>query len=189
MLASIYRSTMMFNVKGLIRAYRVPALTLAMVACILCALYGVWRMASYSEPMLAEKFIDAAQSSVGDPPVALYDFGVQAYKAGKHKVAKDALTEAFNQLSKNTGVIPPEKTGLAGQIQFMLGVVNEHEKQFRVAVTAYEDALRFTPDNLNAKYNLERLKAQFPDLGKGGGSPQDPNQTPSNGRNNDKKGI
>jgi hypothetical protein len=69
-------------------------------------------------------------------------------------------------------------------------VVNEHEKQFRVAVTAYEDCLRQTPDNLFAKYNLERLKSQFPDLGKGkGGSPQDPNQDPSKGKQNDKKGI
>lgn len=175
--------------KDFIRALRVPALGLVMVAGIVLALYGAWRMASYSYPMLTENFLDAAKSSVGDPPVALYDFGVQAYKAGDPRLAKDAFTEAFNQLTKNTGVVPPERKELAAQIQFMLGVVNEQSKQFRVAVTAYEDSLRFSPDNLNAKYNLERLKQQFPDMGKGGGDPQNPDKTPSNGKSNDKKGI
>ncbi|MDZ4838049.1 MAG: hypothetical protein SGJ27_30055 [Candidatus Melainabacteria bacterium] len=175
--------------KEIISAFRVPAMSLVMLVCVVLALYGAWRMVSYSGPMLTENFQGAAQSSVGDPPVALYDFGVQAYKAKDYRLAKDAFTEAFNQLSKNTGVVPPERKELAAQIQFMLGVVNEHAKQFRVAVTAYEDSLRFSPDNLNAKYNLERLKSQFPDMGKGGGGASDPNQKPSNGNSSNKKGI
>jgi tetratricopeptide (TPR) repeat protein len=179
----------MTNTNEFIRAYRVPAMTLLAVACICAALFGLFRLVSYSGPMLAEDFRGAAESSVADPPVVLYDIGLGLYKKGQHAIAKDVFTEAFNQLTKNTGVVPPERKELAGQIQFMLGVVNEHEKQFRVAVTAYEDCLRQTPDNLNAKYNLERLKSQFPDMGKGGGSPQDPSKDPSSGKRNDKKGI
>jgi tetratricopeptide (TPR) repeat protein len=180
----------MKNSKEFIRAFRVPALGIVMIAGFVLALYGVWRLGSYSYPMLSENFQDAAQSSVGDPPVALYDFGVQAYKDGDPALAKDALTEAFNQLTKNTGVVPPNRKELAGRIQFMLGVVNEHAKQFRVAVTAYEDSLRLSPDNLDAKYNLERLKSQFPDIGKGGGGdPQNPGQQPSKGNSSNKKGI
>lgn len=176
--------------KELIRAFRVPAMTLVMVASIGLALLGIFRLVSYSGPMLAEDFLGAAQSSVGDPPVALYDLGVKAHKSGENALAKEALTEAFNQLTKNTGVVPPDRKELASQIQFMLGVVNEHEKQFRVAITAYEDCLRFAPDNIYAKYNLERLKQQFPDGGKGpGGDPQDPSKDPSKGKQNDKKGI
>ena len=98
----------MMTKQDFIRALRVPALGVVMVTGIVLALYGVWRMGSYSYPMLSENFRGAAQSSVGDPPVALYDFGVQAYKAGNPKLAKDALTEAFNQLTKNTGVTLPE---------------------------------------------------------------------------------
>ena len=179
----------MIDTKELIRAYRVQAMSVLLVASILLALFGAFRLASYSGRMLAHDFVGAAGSSVGDTPLALYDYGIQAYQKENYALAKDALTEAFNQLTKNTAVVPPERKELAGQTQFMLGVVNEHAKQFRVAVTAYEDCLRLTPDNLNAKYNLERLKSQFPDLGKGGGSPQDPSKDPSKGSQNNKKGI
>lgn len=180
----------MKNSQEFIRALRVPASLVVMAAGILLALYGAFRLASYSYPMLTENFERAAQSTVGDPPVALYDFGVKAYKAGDPALAKDAFTEAFNQLTKNTGVVPPDRKELAGRIQFMLGVVNEQAKQFRVAVTAYEDSLRFQPDNLDAKYNLERLKSQFPDMGKGGaGGSSDPGKQPSNGNQGNKKGI
>lgn len=172
----------------IIRAWRVPAMTLAIVASLALTAVGVHRLLTYSAPMLAENFESAIDSSV-DQPLALYNLGLKAYKYERYTLAKDVLTEAFNQLTKNTGVVPPDRKELAGQIQFMLGVVNEHEKQFRVAVTAYEDCLRLTPNNLDAKYNLERLKSQFPDLGKGGGSPQDPSNDPSSGKRNDKKGI
>ncbi len=179
----------MKNLNDFIRAYRVQAMTLLVVASICASLFGVYRLFSYSVPMVTEDFMGAMESPVADRPLVLYDLGLQAYKRDNHDIAKQILTEAFNQLTKNTGVVPPEQKELAGQIQFMLGVVNEHEKQFRVAITAYEDCLRQTPDNLNAKYNLERLKQQFPDMGKGGGSPQDPSGAPSSGKRNDKKGI
>jgi len=178
----------MTNLADFIRAFRVQAMTLLMVASICASLYGVYRLVSYSVPMATEDFIGAVESPVADRPLVLYNLGLQAYKLENHDIAKQILTDAFNELTRNTGVVPSDRKELAGQIQFMLGVVNEHEKQFRVAITAYEDCLRQTPENLNAKYNLERLKQQFPDMGKGG-SPQDPSGEPSSGKRNDKKGI
>ncbi|MBX9671604.1 MAG: tetratricopeptide repeat protein [Candidatus Obscuribacterales bacterium] len=180
----------MINSKELIRASLVPAMTVAVVVGILLALFGIVRLATYSGPMMQERFAEAYKAPVGDRPLALYDLGLQLYKRDDHKLAKEVLTESFNQLTRNTGVVPPDRKALGSQIQFMLGVVNEKGKQFRVAITAYEDCLKLDPDNLYAKYNLERLKQQYPDLGKGGGGgSNDPNKDPSKNPSNNKKGI
>lgn len=180
----------MINSKELIRASLVPTMTVAVGAGILLALFGVVRLATYSGPMLQERFPDAVKAPMGDQPLALYDWGLQLYKREDYKLAKEVLTESFNQLTRNTGVVPADRKALGSQIQFMLGVVNEKGKQFRVAITAYEDCLKLDPDNLYAKYNLERLKQQYPDLGKGGsGGSNDPNKDPSKNPSTNKKGI
>lgn len=175
--------------ESFLSAFRVRAAGIAALICIGLALLGLYRLVFVSGPMLAQNYEDAyGYSSSSEAPLVLYDLGLQHYKFKRYAPAKAVFTEAFNQLTKNTGVVPEDQQALAGQIQFMLGVVNEQEKQFRVAVSAYEESLRHDPNNLAAKYNLERLKSQFPDMGKGKGQP-DP-KDPSNGSGAPpKKGI
>lgn len=156
-----------------------------MVVCIGCASFGIFRLWAYTYPMLNQDYRSAVEASVGDEVLAWYARGVERYRLGDHRNAKRILTEAFNKLTRETGLVPEDRRQLGSDIQHLLGVVNEHEKQFRLAVSAYEESLKLEPNNLASKYNLERLKNQYPDLGKSKSDPKDP----GNGNRGDKKGI
>lgn len=166
-----------------VHALRVPLASIGIMACIVALLFGVFRFFDYSSPMNSHDFRGAAEASVGDQSMALYDWSLQLYKQQRYKQALEIATEAQNQLTKKTGSVPPDQMDLSAKIQMMIGVCNEYEKQYRLAISAYEDALRADPDNLAAKYNLERLKSKFPDMGGGRGQPQQP----GGGSSQDKK--
>lgn len=166
-----------------VHSLRVQLASLGIMVCVVALLFGVFRFFDYSLPMNTHDFRGAAGASVGDQPTALYDWSLQLYQQQRYKQAIEVATEAQNQLTKKTGAVPPDQVDLAAKIQMMIGICNEYEKQYRLAISAYEESLRADPDNLAAKYNLERLKSKFPDLGGGKGQPQDP----SGGSGKDKK--
>lgn len=163
-----------------------PLASFMMIACILATLFGGYRLLMYSGPMLSEDFYDASEAGVGHRPLALYDLAIKFYNEEDFDRAKLALEESYKDLTSATGIVPASEQRLAGDIQHLLGVVNEKQKQFRLAISAYEEALRHDSTRLPTKYNLERLKQQFPDIGKGGQTdPKDPGK----GTSNNKKGI
>jgi tetratricopeptide (TPR) repeat protein len=168
----------------LLRSLRVQLAGIGICACVVGALFGVFRFFDYSLPMNSHDFRGAAEASVGDPSLALYDWSLQLYGNKRFAEAIEVATEAHNQLSKKTGNIPAERKDLAAKIQMTIGVCNEHQKQYRLAISAYEESLRFDPTNLAAKYNLERLKSKFPDIG-GPGQPKEP----GGGGQDKKKGV
>ena len=172
--------------QSLFSTYKAPIATALIAACAILAIYGVVRLFSYSGPMYSQDFKDASQSIVGDTPLANYDLGVKLYQKEDYDGAKAALEQAFKELTHDSGVVPPARKELAAQIQLLLGVVHEHQKNFRVAVSAYEESLRHNPQLMPSKYNMERLKSKYPDLN-GAGTPQNPGGS-SSGTNN-KKGI
>jgi hypothetical protein len=169
-----------------VHSLRVQLASLGIMACVVALLFGVYRFFDYSLPMNTHDFRGAAEASVGDQPTALYDWSLQLYREQRYKLAIEVATEAQNQLTKKTGAVPPDQLDLAAKIQMMIGVCNEYEKQYRLAISAYEESLRADPDNLAAKYNLERLKSKFPDMGGGRGQPQDPGGSSSQDK---KKGV
>ena len=168
-------------------AFRVRLAGFAIALCLGVALLGVYRLVMFTGPMLLER-LDYAHPRQSEQGLVLYDQALDYYRAGDFDDAKDTLTKAFNSLVGESGAVPPGQEELAGQIQFMLGVVNEHQKQFQMAISAYEESLRHRPNNLPCKYNLERLKSQNPDGG-GGGAGQPDNKPNSGADKNKKKGI
>lgn len=166
-----------------VHALRVQLASIGVIACVVALLFGVFRYFDYSSPMNNHEFASASETSVGDQAMALYNWSLKSYNKQRYREALQIATEAQNQLTKDTGAIPPGKLGLAAKIQMMIGLCNEYEKQYRLAISAYEESLRADPDNLAAKYNLERLKNKFPDIGGGPGQPQQP----GSGSGQDKK--
>lgn len=140
---------------------------LLILACILTTGYGLLKLTFYTNPIVEGRYRDALESPVGDKVTTMYGYAVQSFEErGDTYRAKIWLSDAFNELTKNTGLVPEDKREMASKIQHMLGVVNESEKQFRLAIAAYEESLKSDPANMESKYNLERLKNQYPDLGK-----------------------
>lgn len=145
----------------------VNAVRLLFLGCLIMTAYGAVKTYFYALPMAESRFEDAYRSPSGDSTLALYAHGVDTFtRYGDTRYSKAVLNKAFNELTRQTGLVPPDRRELASNIQHMIGVLNEEEKQFRLAITAYEESLKANPDNMESKYNLERLKQQYPDLGK-----------------------
>ncbi len=178
---------MLDELKPFLHKSRSHILNFLAVVCLLLAIFGAARLIFFSTPMLRHDFIKAQNSPLAsNRPLALYDLALSNCRQGNFEIARDQLSNAFNALTQNTGVVPANEEMLAARIQFLLGVVNERLKLSRVAISAYEECLRHDPDNMDAKYNLERLKSQFPDMGKGGSS-SDPTSDPNSKAGKDKK--
>lgn len=140
---------------------------LAILACLLTTGFGLAQMWLYTNPMVNEKYNDASGGIMGDDNLILYARAVDAYERYRDtRYAKQILKAAFNNITSQTGAVPEDKRELASKIQHLIGVVNEDDKQFRLAIAAYEESLKANPNNMESKYNLERLKNQHPDLGK-----------------------
>lgn len=155
------------------------------LACLLLAGYGLLKSVFYTGPMVEKDYYSALESPVGDDVDAMYGYALRSFKErGDSYRAKLYLSDAYNKLTHNSGLVPVGEEERASRIQHMIGVVNESEKQFRIAIAAYEESLKANPNNLESKYNLERLKNQFPDLGK-----QKPDQQGGNQAGNKQKGI
>jgi len=153
-------------------------------------LLGMLRLFNYTLPLYIGNPVSASESGYGDPVVALYDAALQSYQAEDFEGASKLASKAYSKMSEEHGAIATtaraQKT--AGDIQFLLGLSREKVKRQQQAIEAYEQALRHDPDNLPAKYNLERLlKAQG---GAGGAGGQQPGQKPGGGSSHQgKKGI
>jgi len=154
--------------------------------------YGVHRLTTYTVPMHTNDFAHAAESGYANKPLALYDLGLQLYRAGDYEAATEKLMEAYSELMADTnGDIPADRQQLAGDIQFVLGNALVKQEMFAEAVQAYMQALRHTPDNMAAKYNLEMLlqggaPGQGEGDGDGDGQPQpgdQPGTQPGHGGN------
>lgn len=155
------------------------------LACLLLAGYGLMKWVFYTGPMVEKDYYSALESPVGDEIDAMYGYALRSFKERRDTYrAKLYLSDAYNKLTHNSGLVPVGEEERASRIQHMIGVVNESEKQFRLAIAAYEESLKANPNNLESKYNLERLKNQFPDLGK-----QKPDQQGGNQAGNKQKGI
>ena len=171
---------------SLLSRFRARIASTLALALIAVAAFGGSRMVVYTAPMLAGQYGKAATASTGDRALALYDQGLQLYRDGSLRAAKEVLDRSYNELTHDTGVVPPSRRELAGRIQFLLGLVDEHARETKLAVAAYEESLRQDPSNKACKYNLERLKSQNPD----GGGASSPGQKPASGSGSDrKKGI
>lgn len=158
---------------------------LVILACLLTAGYGFAKLFFYTNPIVEKDYRTALESPVGDKVDAMYGYAVKAFEQqGDTYRAKIWLSDAYNELTKNTGLVPADRREMASKIQHMLGVVNEAEKQFRLAISAYEESLKANPGNMDSKFNLERLKNKYPDLGG-----QKPDQQGGNAPGNKQKGI
>jgi tetratricopeptide (TPR) repeat protein len=164
---------------------------------------GVLRLINYTLPLYIGDPASAAQSTYGDPVVAYYNAALASYKAEDYDGAVKMASQAYSKLTEEKGAIAQTDRVQkeAGDIQFLLGLIREKNKQQSQAIEAYKQALRHNPNHLAAKYNLERLLkpqggggAGGPGDGKGGqqpGQPGDkPGQQPGGGASHQpKKGI
>ena len=148
----------------------VNLIRLLLLGCLLFAGYGAVKLYFYTNPMVEKRFADAVSAPVGDKITAMYGEAVRVFHderinpEWRSRQAKQILTEAFNQMTKQTGMVPPDRKEFASKVQHMLGVVNESQEQYRLAISAYEESLKSNPQNMESKFNLERLKKKFPDL-------------------------
>ena len=140
---------------------------IAALACLLLSGYGIIKTVMYAAPMAQADYRSASQSPIGDTTLIIYGEAVRVFEVhGEAKYSARLLKEAYNDLTRESGLVPENKREIASRIQHMLGVVNEAMEDYRVAISAYEESLKANPDNMESKYNLERLKKQYPDLGK-----------------------
>lgn len=147
------------------------------------ALWGGYRVITYTVPMLQGDYSQAAQGG-GDQADALYDAGLSAYEGEDYKSAKELLTRAQSALTDSRGEIPGERKAMASKIQFALGNTYFQQKQLKAAAEAYKQSLRLDPANLEAKYNLELIQQMSGGSGPGEGPPDN-----GPGTGGPKKGI
>jgi tetratricopeptide (TPR) repeat protein len=165
---------------------------------------GVLRLINYTLPLYIGDPTSAAQSGYGDPVVAYYNAALASYKAEDYDGAVKVASQAYSKLTEEKGAIAQTDRVQkeAGDIQFLLGLIREKNKQQSQAIEAYKQALRHNPNHLAAKYNLERLLkpqggggAGGTGDGKGGQQPgqqpgDKPGQQPGGGASHQpKKGI
>ncbi|MBS1994541.1 MAG: hypothetical protein JSS83_28710 [Cyanobacteria bacterium SZAS LIN-3] len=170
---------------------RVLLAGLATIAFVGVFVLGILRLFNYTLPLYIGNPVSASESGYGDPVVALYDAALRTYQAQDYEAAGKLAAQAYSKMSEEHGAIGTDARSqkVAGDIQFLLGLTCEKVKQQQQAIEAYEQALRHTPDNLPAKYNLERLLKAQQGGGAGGGG-QQPGQKPGGGASHQgKKGI
>lgn len=175
------------DVKSYVWGRRVQLATILAIASVVLALWGGWRMLAYSLPMQTGDYLSAAESGSGNAANAYYDAGLVAYQNEQYKEAKEYFTAAQSALTSSSGDLPPEAKAMAAKIQFALGNNYFRQKQLKAAAEAYRQSLRFEPNNLEAKYNLE-LMQQLIAAG-GGNGPGQPKDPGGNGPGGPKKGI
>lgn len=140
-----------------------------LVVMLLVFGFGLYQLLTYTIPMHKGDYATASRSYAADRPTVLYDAGLQFYQLHAYERAKILFVAAYSACTESSGSIPQSRQKLAGQIQFMLGNACEGLGQAQPAVEAYAQALRHDPENLYAKYNLERLLMPPPSSGGGQG--------------------
>ena len=75
----------------------------------------------------------------------------EAYKEGKYELADSLYTEVMN------------KEGVSSALYYNLGNAKYKQGEIAYAILYYEKALKVSPDNEDAKYNLELAKSQTVD--------------------------
>lgn len=178
----------MNSIKTYLWERRVQFATMLAIACAVLALWGGWRMLAYSLPMQTGDYVRAAESGSGNAANAYYDAGLAAYHNEQYKDAQKLFTAAQSALTSSSGDLPPEAKAMAAKIQFALGNNYFRQKQLKAAAEAYRQSLRFDPDNLEAKYNLELMQKLLASGG-GGNGPGDPKDPGGSGPGGPKKGI
>lgn len=121
------------------------------------ALYALIVGLSYSKPMVREEFQSASESWVADQPMALYDAGLQAYKAEKYPATIKLLIDAYNGCLDANGGVTAKRKQLAADIKFVSANALVKTKKMKAAIDAYKDCLRLDSENMEAKNNLESL--------------------------------
>lgn len=176
------------DAKSYVWERRVQLAVMLAIASVVLALWGSWRMVAYSLPMQMGDYQRAAESGSGNSANAYYDAGLAAYQNEQYKDAQKLFTAAQSALTSSSGDLPPEAKAMAAKIQFALGNNYFRQKQLKAAAEAYRQSLRFDPDNLEAKYNLELMQKLLASGGSGNG-PGDPKDPGGSGPGGPKKGI
>ena len=135
---------------------------------------GVFRTLSYTLPMLTHDYPTAAQSKSGDPALAWYDAGLSIYQAGDYEDAQKVLTKGYTLLSDKDGNIPQSRQQLAADFQLLIGNSLFYQQKFNPAAEAYKQALRHSPNDMEAKYNLEMIEMMIASGSGKGGDPKGP---------------
>lgn len=78
-------------------------------------------------------------------PEIQYNIGGALYKEGKYEEAADRLEKAF----------VTDDINVEAQARYNLGNVHYRAGDYQKAIEAYQKALELTPDDMDAKYNLE----------------------------------
>lgn len=178
----------MATIKQWFRERRVQLSTGLVIVFAVLAIYAGYRTLAYTVPMYTGNYLSAAEYGAGNESYALYNLGLEAYKAGEYDAAKKILTQGYSKLteSESGSINSDSMKRLGAELQFMLGNTALKQKQPKVAIEAYKQALRLNPNHLAAKYNLELLQNNSGGAGGAGGDPQNP----GGGSNRDpKKGI
>lgn len=176
------------DLKSYVWERRVQLTVMLAIASVALALWGSWRMVACSLPMQMGDYVRAAESGSGNSANAYYDAGLAAYQNEQYKEAQKLFTAAQSALTSSSGDLPPEAKAMAAKIQFALGNNYFRQKQLKAAAEAYRQSLRFAPDNLEAKYNLELMQKLLASGGSGNG-PGDPKDPGGSGPGGPKKGI
>lgn len=169
---------------------------------------GTCRHLTYTHPLHAGAYDQAAASPLGERVIALYDRGLSNWKAvadEQNEAKSEALFEAaqtdFNAayellLETGGGSVSDEWKHLAADIQFTLGnmqvslaLANQDAELIQAALQNYKECLRLEPTNLAAKYNIELLqqsnevnqKKNPAGPGKPGDKPAKPGEQPGTG--------
>lgn len=179
----------MNSIKTYLWERRVQLAVMLAIASAFLALWGGWRMIAYSLPMQTGDYVRAAESGSGNAANAYYDAGLLAYENEQYKDAKELFTAAQSALTSSSGDLPPEARAMAAKIQFALGNNYFRQKQLKAAAEAYRQSLRFAPENLEAKYNLELMQKLLASGGGSGNGPGDPKDPGGAGPGGPKKGI
>lgn len=179
----------MNSIKTYLWERRVQLAVMFAIASAFLALWGGWRMIAYSLPMQTGDYVRAAESGSGNAANAYYDAGLLAYENEQYKDAKELFTAAQSALTSSSGDLPPEARAMAAKIQFALGNNYFRQKQLKAAAEAYRQSLRFDPENLEAKYNLELMQKLLASGGGSGNGPGDPKDPGGAGPGGPKKGI
>lgn len=179
----------MNSIKTYLWERRVQLAVMLAIASAFLALWGGWRMIAYSLPMQTGDYVRAAESGSGNAANAYYDAGLLAYENEQYKDAKELFTAAQSALTSSSGDLPPEARAMAAKIQFALGNNYFRQKQLKAAAEAYRQSLRFDPENLETKYNLELMQKLLASGGGSGNGPGDPKDPGGAGPGGPKKGI
>ena len=136
--------------------------TLAIVAAFSYGFYGVL---TYAYPLGKGDYKTAMRSSAAEKAKVLIVGARDAYDQEKFEEARKVLELALEILVDRNGHFEPANSDIVELAHFTLGKCYQREEKADKAIEEYIAALRISPDNYAAKYNLEMLQKQS----KGGG--------------------